>query len=58
VEQEAIDMTESEITAEWKYRYEERLGILCGAETPTEEQESIARREADGAIEKLKADCE
>jgi hypothetical protein len=28
------------------YRYQERLGILCGSDEPTEEQHSIALLEA------------
>jgi len=40
---------------EWDYRYQERLCILCGKERPTEEQEQMASKEADEAIERLKA---
>lgn len=47
-------MTTDELAAEWRYRYEERLGILCGGEKPTLEQEKIAHREADDAVERLK----
>ena len=47
-------MTESELQAEWDYRYNERLGIMCGSDQPTKEQDAIARQEADGAIEKLR----
>ena len=47
-------MTPEELKAEWKYRYEERLAILCGADTPTEEQIKIATDEADKAIAQLK----
>lgn len=32
---------------EARYRYEERLGMLCGTKEPTKEQEAIARMEAD-----------
>lgn len=32
---------------EWNYRYSERLGILCGSDTPTENQKVLARTEAD-----------
>lgn len=48
-------MTESELTYEWKYRYEERIAILCGTNEPTREQMDIAGKEADEAIEKLKS---
>lgn len=47
-------MTERELQAEWRYRYEERLGIMCGDGDPTDEQRGIAMAEADEAIEKLK----
>lgn len=39
-------MTESEIQAEWKYRYSERLGMMCEDREPTMEQKAIAFREA------------
>lgn len=32
---------------EWKYRVEERLGILCGTDKPADEQLLLAQREAD-----------
>ena len=47
-------MTEQELNDEWQYRYQERLGILCGAAIPTPEQRTIARNEANEAISKLK----
>lgn len=47
------NMTTDE-TREWKYRYDERLGILCGANKPTAEQIRMAREEADRAIEELR----
>ncbi len=34
------------MTEEQTYRYEERLGILCGDAKPTPEQVAIARNEA------------
>jgi hypothetical protein len=46
-------MTDAEIKSEWTYRYEERLGILCGKEQPTEEQKRIAKQEADGTIAEI-----
>lgn len=39
-------ITIEDIQAEKLYRIEERLGILCGAEVPTDEQMEIAVREA------------
>lgn len=35
-------MNESLFTEEQNYRYQERLGILCGSDKPTPEQEEIA----------------
>jgi hypothetical protein len=32
---------------EYRYRYDERLGILCGKDEPTDEQIKIAKSEAD-----------
>lgn len=40
-------MTDVEEREEWLYRYNERLGILCGDGEPTEEQKQIAAQEAD-----------
>lgn len=34
------------LSPEAAYRYQERLGILCGASEPTEEQHSLALIEA------------
>lgn len=39
-------MTQDEINQEMRYRREERLGILCGADTPTPEQIALADKEA------------
>lgn len=49
-----LKMTEDELQIEWRYRYWERIGMLCGSGEPTEEQKAIARKEADQAIEKLR----
>lgn len=49
-------MTAEELQYEWKYRYDERLGILECFGTPTPEQNKIAREEADAHIAKLKAE--
>ena len=46
-------MTREEYDAEWRYRVEERLGILCGAAEPTEAQMDIALREAAQAMDEL-----
>ena len=45
--------TWSELLAEWDYRYQERLGMLCGAATPEPWMEEMATKEAQGVIEKL-----
>jgi hypothetical protein len=42
-----------EIQREFDYRLQERLGILCGAGTPTKEQQAIAEKEAWEAIKKI-----
>ena len=34
------------LSPEAAYRYQERLGILCGSDEPTEEQHSLAMLEA------------
>ena len=39
-------MTTEEIQAEWQYRYQERLGIMCEDREPTPEQKAIAFKEA------------
>jgi len=46
--------TDAELAYEWQVRFTERLGILCGTDTPTPEQELIARTEADAAVRELK----
>lgn len=38
-------MTAAEMEAEKQYRYDERLGILCGSEPPTTEQKQLANAE-------------
>lgn len=40
-------MNRSERITEWLYRFDERLGILCGSDNPTEAQVQIAFQEAD-----------
>lgn len=47
-------MTASE-QAEYDYRREERLSILCGTKEPTPWQENIAHFEAMQAVDGLKA---
>lgn len=47
-------MTISEENYEWKVRYEENLGIMVGAGTPTDRQRSIAKAHADEAIRKIR----
>lgn len=46
-------MTTPELEKEKYYRYEERLGILCGTAEPTSEQMEIARKEADATVTEL-----
>jgi hypothetical protein len=46
-------MTADELKAEWLYRYEERLALLCGEATPSPELMALARIEADRAIRVL-----
>ena len=36
---------DDEVNAECEYQYQERLGILCGSEPETPEQEEIARKQ-------------
>ena len=40
-------MTNPYWSDEARYRYEERLGMLCGTKEPTNEQKAIATMEAD-----------
>lgn len=47
-------MTEQELKAEGNYRYQERLGMMCGDAKPTDEQRKIALEEATQAIEELR----
>ena len=48
-------MTLSELSAEYNYRVEERLGILgvSAGETPTPEQLAMAQTEAEESVEEL-----
>lgn len=41
------------LEVEKRYRYEERIGMLCGSDEPTPEQRQIADREAREVISKL-----
>lgn len=43
---ESTDVTDSEIEAEKEYRFQERLGILCGDAEATREQMEIAHNES------------
>ena len=40
-------MTPDEIRAEWEFRYDERIAILCGQNEPTIEQRRLAMNDAD-----------
>ena len=46
-------MTLTELTAEFDYRYQERLGILCEDREPTDAEKKIAHDEAYAAIIEL-----
>ena len=50
---EGLAMTPEESQTEWRYRVEERLGILAGAGEPTPEQRALAVREANEALIEL-----
>jgi len=47
-------MTPTEQQAEWHYRYQERLSLLCGTADPTPEEKALAWAEADKAIKELR----
>jgi hypothetical protein len=49
--------TPAEIEAERRYRIEERLGIMCGSDVPTDEQLEIAVREADEWVKDYLRQC-
>jgi hypothetical protein len=51
-----MTLTPEQLT-EWKHVYETRLGILCGADEPTEQQVEIATTEADEALNRRRG-CE
>lgn len=48
-------MTQPDQDAERHYRYQERIGILCGTDKPTEEQERMARGEAEEIVKQLRS---
>lgn len=50
-----MTLSDNDLLREWHYRYEERLGILCGTAEPMPEQDKIASDEADAAVEALRA---
>jgi hypothetical protein len=45
---------DQEMEVEWRYRYHERIGMMCDAADPTDRQKQIARCEADEAVAKLR----
>jgi len=49
-----IPWTETELAAEWRYRFTERIALLVGTAPPTPEQEALARAEADDAVRRLR----
>lgn len=48
-------MTLTEMAAEWEFRKQERLGILCGDGTPTLEQIKMAEGDADRWLREFSA---
>ena len=44
---------QTSLEEEHAYLMTERLGLLCGTDTPTPEQELVARTEADAAVATL-----
>lgn len=50
-------ITVNDLRDEWRYRYQERLGIMCGDGEASEEQKKIAQSEADAAIIELSKAC-
>ncbi len=40
-----------EFEIEWRYRYHERIGILCEDRVPTKEEKQIAKSESDEWLE-------
>ena len=47
-------MTSAELQSEHDYRVNERLGILCGSDSPTPQQLDMSTRDADETLETLK----
>ena len=47
--------TTKELIAEFEYRKQERLAIMCSDQMPTPEQDRIANNEAREAINQIKA---
>jgi hypothetical protein len=47
-------MTAADYQAEWKYRFEERVGILADGRTVTQREVQQAKIEADGVVERLR----
>lgn len=52
-----LPCTEEAIEEERRYRIEERLGIMCGSEAPTDEQLEIAIREANQWVDEYLKLC-
>lgn len=48
-----IKMTAEERKAEWKYRYDERIGMLCEDREPTSIERAIACDEANRACRQI-----
>lgn len=47
-------MNAEELQAEWNYRFEERLGILCGPLAASGVQKEMVRQEANEAVRRLR----
>jgi uncharacterized FlaG/YvyC family protein len=52
------NMKTEELITEWRYRYDEMLGMMgvTAKDKPTDEQDRIAKEEADAVMERLKSD--
>ncbi len=49
-----MNMTPEERDYEWRYRFNERIGIMTDGQPPTDRQIQLAKIEADEAIRRLK----
>jgi len=49
-------MTATEIQDESRYRYEERLGLLCGDGVPTSAEQAIAKADAEAWLASIETE--